>query len=162
MPKLSLGYVVQSGAGGADGRISEEGEKETEEHRGEDDSGHTGCGSGGASQKADRGLLAGMYEFPSLEGHCKERQVSAYLKELGFSPIRIRELPPAKHVFTHKEWHMIGYLVRVDELANMEAEKTEQAFVFVEPEETKSAYPIPSAFAAYAAQVEMGRKAGKS
>ncbi len=110
-------------------------------------------------KRPDRGLLAGMYEFPSLDGHCKERQVSAYLKELGFSPIRIRELPPAKHVFTHKEWHMIGYLVRVDELANLEAGKTAQAFVFVEPEETKSAYPIPSAFAAYAEQVEMGRKA---
>ncbi len=109
-------------------------------------------------KRPDRGLLAGMYEFPSLEGHCKERQVASYLKELGLSPIRIRELPPAKHVFTHKEWHMIGYLVRVDELADMEAGENPQAFVFVEPKETKSAYPIPSAFAAYAEQVEMGRK----
>lgn len=109
-------------------------------------------------KRPDRGLLAGMYEFPSLEGHCKERQVASYLKELGLSPIRIRELPPAKHVFTHKEWHMIGYLVRVDELSAMEAGEKPQAFVFVEPEETRSAYPIPSAFAAYAEQVEMGRK----
>lgn len=109
-------------------------------------------------KRPDRGLLAGMYEFPSLEGHCKERQVASYLKELGLSPIRIRELPPAKHIFTHKEWHMIGYLVRVDELSAMEAGEKPQAFVFVEPEETRSAYPIPSAFAAYAEQVEMGRK----
>lgn len=109
-------------------------------------------------KRPNRGLLAGMYEFPSLEGHCKERQVASYLKELGLSPIRIRELPPAKHIFTHKEWHMIGYLVRVDELAGMETGEMAQPFVFVEPEETRTAYPIPSAFAAYAGQVEMGRK----
>lgn len=109
-------------------------------------------------KRPNRGLLAGMYEFPSLEGHCKERQVASYLKKLGLSPIRIRELPPAKHIFTHKEWHMIGYLVRVDELAGMETGEMAQPFVFVEPEETRTAYPIPSAFAAYAGQVEMGRK----
>lgn len=109
-------------------------------------------------KRPDRGLLAGMYEFPSMEGHCKEREVASYLREIGLSPIRIKELPPAKHIFTHKEWHMIGYLVRVDELAGLEAGERTQAFVFVEPEETRSAYPIPSAFAAYAAQVEMGRK----
>lgn len=109
-------------------------------------------------KRPNRGLLAGMYEFPSLEGHCKERQVASYLKKLGLSPIRIRELPPAKHIFTHKEWHMIGYLVRVDELAGMETGEMGQPFVFVEPEETRTAYPIPSAFAAYAGQVEIGRK----
>lgn len=113
-------------------------------------------------KRPNRGLLAGMYEFPSLEGHCKERQVASYLKKLGLSPIRIRELPPAKHIFTHKEWHMIGYLVRVDELAGMETGEMGQPFVFVEPEETRTAYPIPSAFAAYAGQVEIGRKNIKS
>ncbi len=112
-------------------------------------------------KRPDRGLLAGMYEFPSMEGHCKEREVASYLREIGLSPIRIKELPPAKHIFTHKEWHMIGYLVRVDELAGLEAGEETPPFVFVEPEETRSAYPIPSAFAAYAAQVEMGRKQGK-
>ncbi|MDE7177895.1 MAG: A/G-specific adenine glycosylase [Lachnospiraceae bacterium] len=108
-------------------------------------------------KRPDRGLLAGMYEFPSLDGHCEERQVASYLRELGLSPIRIKELPPAKHIFTHKEWHMIGYLVRVDELSAMETGEKAQTLVFVEPEKTRSAYPIPSAFAVYAEQVEMVR-----
>lgn len=112
-------------------------------------------------KRPDKGLLAGMYEFPSLEGHQKEREVASYLRELGLSPIRINELPPAKHIFTHKEWHMTGFLIRVDELARMERGGQAEAFVFVEPEKTKTAYPIPSAFAAYAEWVEMGRKRGK-
>lgn len=104
-----------------------------------------------------KGLLAGMYEFPSLEGHCEETEVSAYLREIGLSPIRIRKLPPAKHVFTHREWHMTGYLIRVDELAVKGEGQKLQGFVFVEPEQTLTDYPIPSAFAAYAERVEMRR-----
>lgn len=108
-------------------------------------------------KRPPKGLLAGMYEFPSLEGQCKKNQVLAYLRELGFSPIRIRELPPAKHVFTHREWWMTGYLIRVDELAVGNAKAGARDFVFVEPEQTRMEYPIPSAFAVYAEQVEMRR-----
>lgn len=106
-------------------------------------------------KRPGKGLLAGMYEFPSLEGHCEEAEVSAYLKEIGLLPIRIRRLPAAKHVFTHREWHMTGYLIRVDELAVKELGEELQGFVFVEPEQTQTSYPIPSAFAAYAEWVEM-------
>ena len=54
-------------------------------------------------QRPKRGLLAGLYEFPSLEGIQKEEQVIAYLKELGVMPLRIQKLRDSKHVFTHKE-----------------------------------------------------------
>ena len=113
-------------------------------------------------KRPESGLLAGLYEFPSLAGHCEETQVSAYLREIGLSPIRIRRLPPAKHVFTHKEWHMTGYLIRVDELAVKGPGQEMEGFVFVEPEETRTNYPIPSAFAVYAEQVEMRRGVEKS
>ncbi len=94
-------------------------------------------------QRPKRGLLAGLYEFPSLEGIQKEEQVIAYLKELGVMPLRIQKLRDSKHVFTHKEWHMTGYLIRVDELMGM------GEYVFVDPEEIRDRYPVPSAFAAY-------------
>ena len=112
-------------------------------------------------KRPGKGLLAGMYEFPSLEGHCEEEGVSAYLRKIGLLPIRIRKLPPAKHVFTHKEWHMTGYLIRVDELAVKGPGQEQRGFVFVEPEQTRTEYPIPSAFAAYADRVEMRRGVGK-
>lgn len=112
-------------------------------------------------KRPEKGLLAGLYEFPSMEGYCGEKRVLAYLRELGFSPLRIRKLPSAKHVFTHKEWHMKGYLVRVDELAGRGDGQRTQDFVFVDPEETRTNYPIPSAFAVYAQQAEMIRKPKK-
>lgn len=108
-------------------------------------------------KRPEKGLLAGMYEFPSMEGYCSQERALAYLRELGFSPLRIKKLPSAKHVFTHKEWHMKGYLVRVDELAQKGEGHKMQGFVFVNPEETGTNYPIPSAFAVYAEQAEMIR-----
>ena len=63
-----------------------------------------------------RGLLAGMYEFPNVEGHLTREEVIGYGKKLGLAPIRVKPLPAAKHIFSHVEWHMIGYEVLVDEL----------------------------------------------
>ena len=94
-------------------------------------------------KRPDRGLLAGMYEFPSIEGNIEEEQVIAYLKEAGVTPLWIRKLEPSKHIFTHREWHMTGYLIRVDDLAGM------GEYVFVDPVKMRDEYPIPSAFAAY-------------
>ena len=57
--------------------------------------------------------------------------MTAYSKEIGLAPIRIRPLEKAKHIFSHIEWHMTGYEVIVDEL-----EKTnEKGFLFALPEE---------------------------
>lgn len=95
------------------------------------------------------GLLAGMYEFPMLEGRRTAEEVSAYLAENGIRVLRIQPLEDAKHVFTHKEWHMKGYMVRVDELEHGAPGEDSRSWIFVEPGETEERYPIPSAFSAY-------------
>ena len=89
-----------------------------------------------------------MYEFPMLKDDMTQKEVLAFCEKTGLSPLHIKKLPDAKHVFSHVEWHMKGYVVRVDELA----ERSDSAFndwIFIEPEETKERYPIPTAFAAY-------------
>lgn len=97
-------------------------------------------------KRPDRGLLAGLYEFPSLEGHASREEVLQWLKERGLHAVRIRPLPASRHIFTHREWHMTGYAILVDELEPMGADRS---LLFVRPEETEEKYPIPSAFAAY-------------
>ncbi|HKM34232.1 MAG TPA: A/G-specific adenine glycosylase [Lachnospiraceae bacterium] len=95
-----------------------------------------------------KGLLAGMYEFPSMEGHKSPDEVKEWLEKKGLKIIRIVPLKESKHIFTHREWHMWGYMVRVDELAVKEKER-HTGWVFTEPGETEQKYPVPSAFAAY-------------
>ncbi len=96
-------------------------------------------------KRPDKGLLAGMYEFPWIEGKLTEKEVLSYLKEIGLSVLHIKPLTESKHIFTHKEWHMTGYAVRVDELAP----KIENDMIYVNQKEAIEKYPIPSAFAAY-------------
>ena len=91
------------------------------------------------------GLLADLYELPNVEGHLTAKEAVAYSNELGLSPLHIKKLPRGKHIFSHVEWQMIGYMVRVDEL---EAEGTED-MLFIHPKEIEDKYPIPAAFESY-------------
>ena len=100
-------------------------------------------------QRPDKGLLAGMYEFPSFEGHKTAEEIVNYLSDRGLNPLRIQPLTDSKHIFTHKEWHMIGYQVRVDELVPRARNEETKDWLFIEPCETQEKYPIPSAFSAY-------------
>lgn len=100
-------------------------------------------------KRPSKGLLAGMYEFPMLEGFRTSEEVAAYLAENGLRALRVQPLKAAKHIFTHKEWHMEGYLVRVDELEHGSPGEDSAGWIFAEPFETEEKYPIPSAFSAY-------------
>lgn len=101
-------------------------------------------------KRPDKGLLAGLYEFPSMEGYHTAEEVVEYLQENGLKTLRIQKLADSKHIFSHREWHMMGYQIRVDELAPKGEGEFTRDFIYLEPERTQEEYPIPSAFAAYA------------
>lgn len=98
-----------------------------------------------------KGLLAGLYELPNVEGHLTEDEALAYCKQIGLSPLRIQELEDGKHIFSHVEWQMIGYRIRVDELEKSCREK----MLFIHPEEIQAEYPIPAAFETYVKYMEI-------
>ncbi|MBO5165923.1 MAG: DNA/RNA nuclease SfsA [Lachnospiraceae bacterium] len=100
-------------------------------------------------KRPDKGLLAGLYEFPSIEGHKSAEEVVEWLAEKGLQTLRILPLKDSTHIFTHKEWHMKGYMIRVDELAPKNEKLAGENWIFAETAETEDKYPIPSAFAAY-------------
>lgn len=110
-------------------------------------------------KRPDTGLLAGLYEFPGIEGHLSRSEVIEYGKSLGLMPVRVKKLGSAKHIFSHVEWHMIGYEILVDELEkNMggtgESEKADRGeVIFADLKELREKYPIPSAFEAYVPEV---------
>lgn len=100
-------------------------------------------------KRPDKGLLAGMYELPSMEGFRTAEEVTQYLAEAGLKAIRIQPLEDAKHIFTHREWHMKGYMVRVDELEKKTPGREARDWLFIEPQETQERFPVPAAFAVY-------------
>lgn len=100
-------------------------------------------------KRPGRGLLAGMYEFPAMEGFRTAEEVISYLAQNGLEALEIQPLEDAKHIFTHREWHMKGYRVRVDRLERKEPGALMKDWVYMEPEENQNKYPIPSAFGVY-------------
>ena len=100
-------------------------------------------------KRPKKGLLAGLYEFPNLEGHQSEKRVLEYLKGIGLGVLRIQKMESSRHVFSHKEWDMVAYRIRVDELAGKGKALEEENWIFVESREAEKNYPLPSAFAAY-------------
>ncbi len=101
-------------------------------------------------RRPPRGLLAGLYELPNREGYVSREEILEYIKGLGLLPLHIKEAGEAKHIFSHVEWHMKGYFIKV---ASTE-EKEKGKLVFVDKKESKGKYPIPSAFAAYRKYIE--------
>ncbi len=95
-------------------------------------------------KRPETGLLAGMYEFPGVSGHLSADEVVRETERMGLTPLRVVRLIDAKHVFSHVEWHMWGYLVQVDSLTAEEA-----GLLFADRSEVRESFPIPSAFAAY-------------
>lgn len=89
-----------------------------------------------------KGLLASLYEFPNLEGHLSEAEIETWIASEGGHITGISPLPPAKHIFSHVEWHMNGY--RIDFQGNVPKD-----YLMVEKEEMKTKYPLPNAFLAY-------------
>ncbi len=107
-------------------------------------------------KRGKKGLLAGLYELPNIEGHLTVEEVIRYSKEIGLMPIKVDERGEAKHIFSHIEWQMIGYEIRVDEL---EMACTEP-MIFITPEEVEKSYPIPAAFSSYTQYLDI--KLGQS
>lgn len=92
-------------------------------------------------KREDSGLLAGMYEFPNVTGHLTEQEVKQILSQWGLTAKSVKPLTEATHVFSHIEWHMIGY--------HVEVATPSEKFLWVSKEALKTEYAIPTAFSVY-------------
>jgi A/G-specific adenine glycosylase len=93
--------------------------------------------------RAGKGLLAGLWELPNEAGALDAAQAHAALAAMGLSLEDLMPLPPAKHIFTHVQWNLSGFLARVGDTP------TPQGCVWASSEELGTRYALPSAFKAY-------------
>lgn len=104
-------------------------------------------------KRADKGLLAGLYEFPNIMGRLSLEEVKLLLEKQNLQVNKIQQIMRAKHIFSHIEWHMIGYEIELKEpsysLKNYGMELEEERFSFKDIKELEENYSIPNAFAVY-------------
>ncbi len=82
-----------------------------------------------ALRKREKGLLKGLWEFPNVSAGSPPP-----------CPCNILSKRTARHIFTHVEWHMTGYLAETCE---------DGGFVWATAEEIERELAIPSAFSAF-------------
>lgn len=97
-----------------------------------------------AARKREKGsVLAGMWEFLTLEGALSKEELRRELKSRGMQPGEISPLGPKEHIFTHIQWKMEGYLVRLSSSALPEGMR------LFSKEALEREVSIPSAFLKY-------------
>ena len=94
-----------------------------------------------------KGLLAGLFEYPNAEGHLNEEEATAHLRAIGFEPIRLWRAEDSKHIFTHLEWHMIAYHVRI--APDFDGVDESLGYFLIDKEDMERSCALPSAFSAY-------------
>ena len=110
------------------------------------------CGEDGVRRvllhrRAEKGLLAGLWELPNVltDGDGSEAAARRALPP-GASVLRDGgELPQARHIFTHIEWHMSARLLYLPPFL------LPPGFRAATADEVRERYPLPSAFKPYAA-----------
>lgn len=91
-------------------------------------------------KREEKGLLAGMYEFPNvLEKN--DINLQEILKKWNLKVERLENIGQAKHIFSHIEWEMTGWKVEVKE--------KNDAFLWAKKEDILEIYAIPEAFRYY-------------
>lgn len=100
----------------------------------------------GICQRPAHGLLARMWEFPAFEEHIAPQDIGQTLTKRGWPVTNILALQPAKHIFTHIEWHMIGYEIQLKQPIDQ--------LTWVSAHELRHTYALPSAFRSFLSVLE--------
>ncbi|MBR6230076.1 MAG: A/G-specific adenine glycosylase [Eubacterium sp.] len=96
-------------------------------------------------RRPDSGLLAGMWELPSVDGHRKKNEIPSVVGELTGSEDPtgpVRKMDKARHIFSHREWDMVGY--------EMELPPRDMVgMVWASPQDLEEKFALPTAFSAF-------------
>ncbi len=100
------------------------------------------CGGRTALEKRpDKGLLAGLYGFPMLDGELGRTDIVPWLSSYRIPFRDLKEAGRARHIFTHVEWDMTAW--------EAETERELPGFVYADDAEIRERYALPAAFKAF-------------
>ena len=97
------------------------------------------CGDKLALEKRPaRGLLAGLWQLPNVEGILTAEQAAAQAAQWGCEPHDVLSIRQKKHIFTHITWEMEGF--------ELVCGQENDRFVWATPAQLEEEYPLPTAF----------------
>ncbi|SFR81920.1 A/G-specific adenine glycosylase [Anaeromicropila populeti] len=100
-------------------------------------------------KRPSKGLLAGLWEFPNLDGHLSIEKTEGLLKEYRIFSYSMELLGSAKHIFSHVEWHMLGYRIKLFSLEH----EIWDGMIWASKKDLQYTFTLPTAFSAYTKQI---------
>lgn len=89
-------------------------------------------------KRPEKGLLAGLWQFPNVDGMKTPEQALETAAQMGLQPREILRQLERKHIFTHIQWNMRGFYIEV--------EKPGDPFHWFTPEQINAQAALPTAF----------------
>ena len=106
-------------------------------------------------RRPEKGLLAGMWEFPGVPGAlspaaAKKAAAGILRRESEEKGLHAKRLPDSRHIFSHVEWEMRGYRIDVPKETAAETAAAQPAeYLWASPREIREEHGVASAFRAY-------------
>ena len=89
-------------------------------------------------KRPDKGLLAGLWQFPNESGHFTPEEAVRWAEEKGLHPRNVEKSMDRHHIFTHIRWDLRGWFLEVDTPAG--------GFAWLTLEEIDKQAALPTAF----------------
>lgn len=89
-------------------------------------------------KRENKGLLAGLWQFPNVQGKLNALASLKEVEQMGLIPVEIKKQVERKHIFTHIEWRMSGIYLEVKEPVG--------EFLWFTGDEIDSQAALPTAF----------------
>lgn len=97
-------------------------------------------------KRPEKGLLAGMWEFPNVRETLSEQQAADVVTDWHTAPEQVKMRVEYTHIFSHVEWRMVAYY--------MTCKKMCPEFEWVTLQELDRQIAVPSAFKEFKEKIE--------
>ena len=95
-------------------------------------------GSYALEKRGSSGLLADLWQFPNTPGYLTEDETVSWLQEKGIAVTDVLRQCEKTHIFTHVQWNMRGYYLRVKAHSG--------AYTWLTEQQICQQYALPTAF----------------
>ena len=97
-------------------------------------------------KRPDTGLLAGLWQFPNIEGKLDAQSALNEVEKMGLKPREIIRQVEKKHIFTHIQWGMSGVYVEVGEKNG--------SYIWRSAQQIRTENALPTAFRQFWEEIE--------
>lgn len=98
-------------------------------------------------KRVEKGLLHGLWELPNVSNKFSYDKVQENMVQWNLEYEMVTKMEKSKHIFSHREWHMTGYYIRLNKLNQLPFDDV----IWVDKEELNKVYSLPTAFEVYKA-----------